>query len=72
MPKMHYKRAIMSDRAVEAKMAMLAKCREFVPPVYDVPKKQPKPKPVPKPVAPAVPATPSMPRMLPPTVVTFN
>lgn len=70
MPKMYYKRAIMSDRAVEAKMAMLAKCREFVPPVYNVQKKQPIP-PKPKPT-PVEPVAPSVPRMLPPTVVTFN
>ena len=69
---MHYKRAIMSDKEVERKMAILAKCREFVPPVVPiVPKPSAQPAVVSS-ITPAVPAVSSIPRTLPPTIVTFN
>ena len=64
----------MSDKEVERKVAMLAKCREFVPsvvPIVTKPLVLPKPKPEPIAV-PAVPAVSSIPRTLPPTIVTFN
>ena len=71
MPKMHYKRAIMSEREVERKMAILAKCRDFVPSVVPIVLK-PSAQPSVSSITPAVPAVSSIPRTLPPTIVTFN
>ena len=69
MPKMHYKRAIMSDKEVERKMAILAKCREFVPSVVPI---VPKPSAQPAAVSSITPAVSSITRTLPPTIVSFN
>ena len=74
MPKMHYKRAIMSDKEVERKMAILAKCRDFVPsvvPIVSKPSAQPGESSITATV-PAVSAVSSIPRTLPPRIVTFN
>jgi hypothetical protein len=74
MPKMHYKRAIMSDKEVERKVAMLAKCREFVPsvvPIVTKPLVLPKPTPS-VPSVPSVPSESSITQYLPAKIITFN
>ncbi len=75
MPKMHYKRAIMSDKEVERKMAILAKCREFVPsvvPIVPKPSAQPGVSSITPAVSSITPAVSSITRTLPPTIVSFN
>jgi len=61
----------MSEKEVERKMAILAKCRDFVPSVVPIVLK-PSAQPGESSITPAAPGESSITRTLPPTIVTFN